>query len=298
MDESVLMRTLFLAGYTVTDVNRGANQLEILCERRDILGALVKYAIALTDSTEPSEVEMDAFRDEAAAEGRIVVGIAPKKATNWLSWEEVLEALGGAVPSWRALDDSYAGILNAASKNEKVAGSDEQGWSIFEQAVADGLEFVLGLKVRRHGGLRRGTKVSDMFAETADGRVLVVDAKASAGQFDVSAETVRQLTDYVMQAMTHQKGANPVGAAVVAARAFAQTEERLLSIANEFLSETQIPLSFMTTGVLLHLITYFKQSPEHRRAIPWRRIFCQCGLVKSAHFDAVANTVQVQRIPR
>lgn len=201
--------------------------MEIRCERRDQLGTIVKYAIALTSLDSPPGTELEALKVEAARENRIVVAIARMPGPTWLEWDDFLQSLGGAIPSLRPVEESYAEVLRTASRNEPVPGIDAQAWSVFEAAVADGLEFILGLRVRRLGGVRRGRRVSDMLAQTPDGRILVVDAKASSTPYEMSAETERQLGDYVIQARKYQQGGIPVGSAVIVAREFAQPGERL-----------------------------------------------------------------------
>ena len=296
--DSVLVRSLFLNGFTVTAVNRGANQIEILCERRDLLGALVKYGIALTDSARPPVTEFEAFAQEVTADGRTVVAIAAEAGQGWLGWDDVILAMGGEIPSWRALDDSYADVLRKSSHNEPIDGVLGEAWSVFEQAVADGLEFILALRVRRHGGLRRGRSVSDMLAETSDARILVVDAKSSKRAFDVSTDALRQIREYVLKAKTHQKGGSPVGSAVLIAREFQQDEPRLANLANEFLAETQVPLAFLTVSVLTTMVSFFKDKPVLRRSIPWRQVFCQTGLIHEQTFRKLAKHAIQERIAK
>jgi hypothetical protein len=258
----------------------------------------VKYGIALTDDPRPPSTEFEAFAQEATADGRTVVAIAAEAGEGWLGWDDLIHAMGGEIPSWRALDDSYANVLLTASRNEPIDGVLGEAWSVFEQAVADGLEFILALRVRRHGGLRRGRRVSDMLAETSDDRILVVDAKSSKGAFDVSADAIRQIREYVLKAKTHQKGATPVGSAVFVAREFQQNENRLTDLANEFLAETQVPLAFLTVSVLTVMVKFLKEKPTLRRSIPWRHVFCQCGAIREETFRKLAQETIQERIAK
>lgn len=103
---AVATRTLQAAGFDITGVARHANHIEYECEREDAFGAIVRYLVVISPGDEPSPDVQFAGR-EAAAAGRTVVTIARSGGGEWLSWEEFLSVLGGAVPSWRALDDSY-----------------------------------------------------------------------------------------------------------------------------------------------------------------------------------------------
>lgn len=290
------VRVLFVSGFKITGAETGTSQIEIRCERSDQLGNTVKYIIALTSLDAPPLVEIEALQHEAMNENRIVVPIARLPGANCLGWEDFLEALGGAIPSLRPFEPSYADVLITSSKNEDVPGINAQAWSIFEQAVADGLEFIFGLRVRRLGGIRRGRRVSDILAETPDQRILVVDAKASKNAYEVSTSTERQLTDYVKQAMTFQRGASPVGAAVVVAREFTQDEARLNDVAKEFLADTQVPLSFLPVELLLKMIAALRDNSEIRGAVRWKRIFCQGGLISKQQFEKELGEVRNQRI--
>lgn len=128
--------------------------------------------------------------------------------------------------------------------------------------------------------------------------MLVVDAKASKDPYDMSVETQRQLQEYVKQMISYQKGANPVGAAVVVSRQFAQDENRLSAIANDFLADTRIALSFLPVERLLEMITFFRDHPQLRRAFRWARVFCQNGFITTDRIKREAKSLRDQRIER
>lgn len=100
---AIAIRTLITAGYSITGSHRQPRHIEIQCDRKDILGSIIPYVIAVTDQEEFSEKEMEDLVRTAKSEGRVLVAIARTPGPGWIAWEDFTEALGGAVPSWQAL---------------------------------------------------------------------------------------------------------------------------------------------------------------------------------------------------
>lgn len=294
----VLSRTLIAAGFSITSGRRQPRQIEVECERTDVLGATVRYLISLTDADQPPADEVEHIHEAARQDGRVLVMIARFGGDSWLGWNDFLDALGGAVPTWRALGADYRGILSATSKNQLPEGVSAEAWRLFEHAVADGFEFVLGRRVRRMGGVKPGQRVSDMITQTPDERVLVIDAKASGEPYGVTMADLRPLIEYVQVQKRRQQGHAQVGAAVLVANAFQQDEDRLKDRSNEFLSETGVPLACLQVAVLLEMVEHLSNRPQLRNSIRWARLFCKCGLVLAREFQEEAASAEEQRMPR
>ena len=158
IETSVVTRTLVAAGFTITDFRRHPRYGEYVCERLDAFGMSIPYVIAVCDDNEPNEDEMEYARRVAKGEGRIFLVVARGSGDEWVRWDDFLEALGGAIPTWRALSDEYPNVLKTTSRNEIPIGLSGEAWQIFEEAVADGLEFIFGRRVRRLGGRKRGRR--------------------------------------------------------------------------------------------------------------------------------------------
>lgn len=158
------IRTLLLSGFRIENNERQPTHTEIYCSA-PILGTSVPLMIVLTDEDQlPSDI-WPQVRLAAERCNRTLVAIANLPGAGQLGWADFLESFGGAVPSWRALDDSYLSKLEVAAKNSNPEGFDGEAWRLFESLVADGLEFCLGRLVRRLGAAKRGEKVSDMIAQ-------------------------------------------------------------------------------------------------------------------------------------
>lgn len=298
IEPRVVTRTLTAAGYQITNFRRQHNHGQWICDRVDQLGARVPYLIAVFDSDEPIEAELRLATQLADRTGRVLVVVAQGPGDSWVGAEEFLERLGGAVPTWRALGAEYPDVLRISSTNITPPGLSGEGWAVFESAVADGLEFIFGRRVRRLGGTRRGLRVSDMITKTPDENILVVDAKASGAKYDVGAPNLRPLVEYVKNQRTRQRGRLEVGGALIVANSFEQAPERLRDIAAEFLADTKVPLAYLEVETLLHMITRCSAKPQSRNTLRWARLFCTVGLITASAFNTELAASDREMFPR
>jgi hypothetical protein len=211
-----------------------------------------------------------------------------------LGWADFMDALGGAVPSWRALAPEYERNLVTAGSNELPVGATGEAWRVFEDLVADGFELVFGRKVRRMGARKRGQRVSDMIAQIPDGAVLVVDAKATADAFSATVSELRPLIEYTRMQRLRQRGHNEVFAAVLVALAFEQDASGLSAVSRQFLAETGVPVAFLQATLLGQMVASFSQRPDLRIALHWRSLFSG-GLVKARDFQSELRRVDAER---
>jgi hypothetical protein len=235
---------------------------------------------------------------EAAATGRTIVIVAGQGGPTWISWNEFLSVLGGAVPNWRALADSYPDALRTASRNELPAGSQGEAWRVFEEAVADGLEFAFGQRVKRMGGVQRFRALSDMLALAPDGLLILVDAKAAAGGvYEVERPKLRALAEYVQRQRTRQAGSVPLGAALIVAGSF-EPAGSLDTICNEFMAQSQVPLALLEVETLIKLITTLRDAPTLRTRIRWRHVFVRTGLISTKAVSDELTSARDESWPR
>lgn len=199
--------------------------------------------------------------------------IANSSGPDHLGWVDFVESLGGAVPSWRALDDSYLSKLEVAARNAKPEGFEGEAWRLFESLVADGLEFCFGRFVKRLGAAKRGQKVSDMIALIPDGGVLVLDAKATSTSFNAAIPELRALAEYTENQRVRQRGFADVFGAVVVSKAFDQDEASLLQVSREFTSQAGVPVAFLEADTLAHFVKCFEHQPNLRTGLKWRFLF-------------------------
>jgi hypothetical protein len=275
---AIAVRTLLAAGFTITGSSSFPRHVEVTCIRRDVLGATVPYLLALTNEAEFSAVEIEDVKYSAKARDMLPAFIASKPQDEQLSWDEFYGALGGEVPSWKALSKTYGELLTTASNNELPPGFDGEAWLLFETLVADGLEFALGRRVRRLGGKARGRTVSDLVAQLPDYSLLVVDAKATRGDFDVNKPNLRPLGEYLRRQVTRQAGRNEVLSALVVSSRFVQDKGQLMEQCLDFQAEYGLPVCFLCAEALRTTVQSLSDVSSLRNALRWRHIF-RGGLV-------------------
>jgi hypothetical protein len=274
-------RTLLASGYVITGSTRQLRHIEISCQRRSAIGAEIRFLVAITDEPEFSLSELEELRHVAGRQGRALALVASEPGPEHLAASEFLDALGGAIPSWRALTPEFAAWLKTAAANVIPAGLVGEPWQLFEDLAADGLEFLFGRRVQRMGGRRRGRAVSDMLAQMPDLAMLVIDTKAAAKPFDVSTETLRALGEYVRVQRLRQSGHNEVFSALLVSSGFLQERARLQKISLSFYADWGLPISMLLADDLAALVERMKDRPTLRNAIRWRHVF-RGGLVERA----------------
>jgi hypothetical protein len=264
-----------------------------------LFGTTVLYTIVLCDADEPPPSTKYARRSAERA-CRLVVVVAQAAGDGWIRWADFADALGGLVPRWRALGADYADALAELAKMSLPIGMTGEPWRLFEEAVADGIEFLFGRRVQRLGGLQRGQPVADLLAQRPDGRLLVVDAKATQGKFNADWPALRPLGEYVKLQVERQRGQMEVGAAIVVAPAFKQPAAGLASVAGNFVAETGISLVFTPVETMLILVHELSERPTLRAALRWARIFGKPGLLSVRDVQreiAAAERTRVTREP-
>ncbi len=286
------------AGFTITNSRRQPIHIEIHCERPDLFGSVVYYLIVICDADEPPLTDIPNIRKEAQQLGRMLVVVCKHGGPTWISWQDFLDSLGGAVPSWRALGTDYVTILLDSAANKLPANVTGEAWQIFEDAVSDGFEFVLGNRVNRLGGKRRGRRVSDMVAQTPDHHVLVLDAKASATPYNVSWNDLRPLIEYTKSQVTRQRGHFEVHGAILVAKEFLQKPDRLTSLSGDFLAESKVPLTFLKAEYLGNLVNTLGKEPMLRTSIKWNQVFCRGGLLERRQISGELDSARAERYAR
>jgi hypothetical protein len=287
------IRTLLLSGFRIENNERQPTHTEIYCSA-PMLGANVPLLLVLTEEDElPANIRPH-VQSAARRSNRTLVTVANAPGPDQLGWADFMDSFGGAVPSWRALDDSYLVQLETAGNNAKPDGFGGEAWRLFESLVADGLEFCFGRKVRRLGAVKRGQKVSDMIALTPEGSVLVLDAKATSTSFDAEISELRALAEYTHNQRIRQRGFAEVFAAVVVSKGFDQGASALAEVSREFTSQAGVPVAFLEVTTIVHLVKCLRGQPDLRTGLKWRLLFAG-GLTTKAMFDAEVKALKGER---
>jgi len=292
----VATRTLVANGYVITGVERSPRFIELACERSDSLGARCRFLIVATDEASLTQTEIETLQRNATRDGRAIVLVGGEGTDQQLSWDDFLDALGGAVPAWRALADFYGPWLVETAANRLPHGQTGEVWRLFEDLTADGLGFVFGRRVVRFGARKRGQAVSDLIAQVPSSQLLVVDAKAASGGFDASKGSLRALIEYTKRQKDRQRGHYEVMAALVVSSSFQQADDSLMDVAQWFLGEARVPLSFMDAHLLVALVDRVRAEPRLRNAIRWHQLFTGGRLAQRAIEEEI-RAAEAERYP-
>ena len=133
------MRTLLIAGYSIEGVHRQPTHAELSCTRVDVLGTTVRYLLCITEEATLSPEVMGSASVAAKHRDQIPVFVTSEPGDGIVSWDELDEAFGGAVPTWQALTDDYDDHLLTLSTNSLPEGASGEAWLLFEDAAAAGL---------------------------------------------------------------------------------------------------------------------------------------------------------------
>jgi hypothetical protein len=293
---AVAVRTLLVSGYDLdTGGERHPTHIEIRCQKPSIFGVQVQFLIAITDSTEFTVEQIRDVEGLATRENRKPVFVGRNSTDSQLGWQEFLSILGGEVPSWRAVAPTYSSALSVASINKLPSGTTGEAWLVFEDLLCDGLEFIFGRRAHRLGGRRRGQPVSDIVAVLPTTELLVVDAKAAGSGFGANWPALRPLVEYVKRQLQRQQGHNLVHSALLVSSSFNQAPAILQDLSNAFLSDTHIPLCFLTAETLSKIVGRIQSSIDVRAAINWKRLFAG-GAVTIEAFDREMSAASNERI--
>ena len=290
---SEFVRCLVVNGYNIILTHRQPTHVELSCEWTDQFGCISRYLFIICDESTPSDQQLIHLNKIAKEQGQNAVVVSDKFHSS-LSPVEFFEILGGTVPSWRALGPTYESVLLESSCNKKIKGNDNQPWKIFEDAIADGLEFVFGKRVQRLGGNKSGKRVSDMLAQLPDKTVIIIDAKASKKPFDASWKNLRALAEYTKHQVKKSKGIVQLGASFIVSSSFKQDNQRLFKIGNDFIAQTSIPLLFIVAEDLAHIIISLSKTPSLRNKIDWHNLVCRTGIFDKKSFDEEIQSLKVR----
>lgn len=293
----VLVRTLLAAGYRIQDAVRQPLHAELIALSYDELGVDIPYVFAVTDEDTFTQDQLNELRAVATDQRQHLVLIAASQSEGIFSLDGLLARLGGAIPTWRALSSDYVPRLQRLSENQLPSGLTGEAWQLFEEAAADGLEFLFGLRVNRLGSKNRGARVPDGVCRTPDGAILLVDAKAARYGFDATNENLRALKEYATQQVAVQRGQSALSACLIVSSTFQQPPDRLAAIGSEFLADTGVPLGFLCSATLGRMIDLIRPSVRFRNSIRWRRIFCVPGLIDTSVLEREIQLISRIQMP-
>lgn len=270
----VAIRTLTIGGFSLEKANRFPGYALIYMYRYDEFGVKQQYCFALFEN-EP-EAEQIQAAEIAAKHNKaelVIIGSTPASEKPNVLWNRFLNLFGGPVYSYSPLESEFGDYLRQLSFNKLPTGLEGKPDDLFELYAHKALEFIFGCKVHRYGQERR-------FEARPDGVIIqdrifsaLYDAKAYSNGYDVTLDSIRQFSSYVTEFRSRYSQYFELNAFIVISGSFPHSKETLEGRSRQFLSETSIPLAFLTAESVVQIIDLLSNFPSARRSINWRKIF-------------------------
>jgi hypothetical protein len=273
-DLQIPIRTLIVGGFTLDNATRFPGYALIYTHRYDEFGVKQQYCFALFEKK--AEAEEIASAKIAATYNKaelVIISLNTIPDTPSMEWSRFLNIFGGPVYSHSVLDPEFGDCLSKLGSNvlpEGMAGKPDE---LFEIYVHHALEFIFGCKVHRYGQAR-------LFEARPDGVILLdrlfsalYDAKSFSKGYKVNLDSIRQFSSYTADFRGRYNQFIELNSFIVISGSFPDSTRTLEKRSRQFLSEVNIPLSFLTTDSMVEIIHLLSDFPSARRAINWRKIF-------------------------
>ena len=270
----VAVRTLTIGGFALEKANRFPGYALIFMYRYDEFGVKQQYCFAIFEDP-PEAVQIQAA--EIAAKHNkaeiVIIGSTQVREKPNVMWNRFLNLFGGPVYSYSPLETEFGDCLRQLGFNTLPAVLEGKPDDLFELYVHKALEFIFGCKVHRYGQERR-------FEARPDGVIIqdrmfsaLFDAKAYSNGYDVTLDSIRQFSSYVTEFRSRYSQYFELNAFIVISGSFPHSKKTLEGRSRQFLSETSIPLAFLTAESVVQIIGLLSNFPSARRSINWRKIF-------------------------
>lgn len=280
--KSEFIKTLIGSGYTHVLVDTAANCTLIHVERVEQLGVKVKYLIAIT-SCRLNHADVASLIQEAGAKGEYLVIVGDtncdSEGTPVLSFDQFFDRLGGAVFSLLPLDPCFGERLLELGGNVVPQGLKGTADKLFEDYVHSGLQFIFRSRVIQYGQDRRGDPVTDGVIMLQSAPLLLYDAKAAKGGYDVSMESVRQFADYVNEFhKSYERTVGRLTAFLVVSGSFDADEDKLGDRSAMMKGKCGVPLCFLDADTFTKIIDLMVKQPLYRQTIDWPLVFSRTSV--------------------
>jgi hypothetical protein len=289
-DVRTVMRTLAVNGFTVSRVTRRSYGMLVYCERIDLFGTSIPYVVVMAER-DLSAAELTGALRTARNQGSnpILVGGDASGKMAAFSLAAFEAKLGGPIDSFLPLERSYGERLRRLGSNTRVDGLTGDPEDLYEKYVYAGLQFVLNSRVVRYGQRFTGAILPDGVAIVAGRPLFMYDAKASARGYTVSRDAIRQFADYIRRFhSSYETYLGRLNAFVVLSTAFQATGTKV-SRSAELHSECGVPLVYMSSATLAHLVAVTAKRPILRGVMRWPEIFAPPEATKLAIDKAVRS---------
>jgi hypothetical protein len=270
----VAVRTLTVGGFILQKASRYPGYAVIYMHRYDEFGVKQQYCFALFEG-KPAPGQIQAAEVAANHHQAELVFISPTTIHEqpYIEWTRFLNLFGGPVYSYSPLEPEFGDYLKQLGLNKLPASLEGKPDDLFEIYVHRALEFIFGCKVHRYGQERRFEARPDGIIVQGRTFSALYDAKAYSKGYDVTLDSIRQFSSYVLEFRNRYNQYFDLHSFIVISGTFPHKKNTLESRSRQLLSEVNIPLVFLTAESIAHIINLLSDFPSARRSINWRKIF-------------------------
>jgi hypothetical protein len=293
---SCAVRTLVCGGYLLDKVERKPGYSTIVTHKYDEFGCVQQYCFVLAEDS-LNETQISAARIAAAYyKGNFVVIGQTKSETGRITWKRFINLFGGPVFSSSPLEPEFRGQLIELSFDRLPVDMLGEPDDLFEKYVKTALEFILGGPVIPYGQEKRFEAKPDGVALSSNQFCALYDAKAYGDGYRITINQIRQFKEYVKGFNERYESHMPkLNSFIVISGRFSHTKDALEERSRDFLAETSVPLSFLTSDALVEMIELMSHYPQARRAVKWARVFAE-PVVKPSRVSSELKTIKADRI--
>ena len=272
----IAIRTLLTGGFTLENARREPGYMIFNAYRYDEFGTRQRYCFALADGyMGEAQVEGAQISAHEANAQLIIIGSAISD-TSQIEWLRFINLFGGPVFSSLPIEASFADHLVSLGHNHLPDGLEGAPDDLFEIYVQLALEFIFAGRVIRYGQERRFETRPDGLAIPNPEFTALYDAKAYANGYEVTIDTIRQFSSYVLdfqrRYLTHRQRLNTF---IVVSGNFPHRPKILDRRSRDLIAQCGVPISFLTAENLASIIAIVSKHPSLRRSINWGRIFSE-----------------------
>jgi len=275
---STLVRTLLSVGFRITDTHHKPSYIALSAARRDEFGVENRYLFACVAAhRELAEDDVRSLKNAAQHDGSalVIVGCVSPTPSDVpvISDKELFGRLGGPVTALLPLEPEFPERVRILGYNELPPGMAGKPDTSFEEYVHAGLQFVLQDRVVRYGQERLFEALPDGLVAGHRSPLMLYDAKAAKGGYEVKSTTIRQFADYVRTFHSRYEGFTGRLFAFLVISGDFQVEGGLEERSSQLYAECTVPLRTCTADEMAKIIALLAERPSYRQAIDWKLIF-------------------------
>jgi len=294
-----ILSTLFVNGFHITKVDRLAHENNILhIYKYDRLGAIVKYSILFTEDTNEGVITDTLLQQSQVQSSTPIIinnNFTSQRCTTYTK-EKFFGFFGGLMNTGLILVPALPSIMDSLGHNELPAGLSGRPHDLHEVYVKECLQFIMESPARRYGIERSFESLPDGVVLSRQGFMLLLDSKAYAEGYGITADDMRRFQGYVNDfRMRYSSSFGPIMAFVVVAGHFSDSSNSITDRSLELYRLANSMLCCVTSQQLAEITQLLVNHPAERSSIDWKNIFIK-PQIELQHVQAELNRISKDKI--